>query len=140
MKILKNIKNMLSPSAKAEQRVLESWREEYIQQLESLENAGKNESFNLKWQNYKDYRPEEAWQKFEEKMKATRGSEKTARSARIYYLAGAAAILVVFGIWWLSRVSNSNELPWKFQAGNSAKELTLEDNSLVVLDSFSDLE
>lgn len=140
MKILKNIKNILSPSAKAEQRQLESWKEEYIQQLKSLENAVNNDRHTLKWQNYKDYKPEEAWKKFEEKLNINHVPEKSGHPLRVFLLSAAAALALVLGFWWLFGVSDANNFPLKFQAGNSSLELSLADKSTVVLDSFSDLE
>lgn len=131
---------MLSPSAKAEIKVLESWKEEYRQQLQGLENAGENESFQAKWQVYRDFKPEEAWQKFDAAVNASQRPATIKRPTLMYYLAGAASLILVFGFWWLSRTTTDAELPVQYQAGKEAMELNLNDASYVVLDSFSNLK
>ena len=131
---------MLSPSAKSEIRVLESWKEEYRQQLQGLENAGENESFQDKWQAYRNYKPEEAWQKFDASLNVSQKKTVITRPTFIYYLAGAASVVLVFGIWWLSRMTTEAEWQVHHQAGSESLEITLNDESFVVLDSFSNLE
>lgn len=135
MSLIKKIVQKISPEIHEEMKVLESWKNEYNEQIEALSNLHAEPLDQPKVKAFKDFNPEKAWTAFESKVDA--GSENAIHKFRVVPLVRWAAVFVfvaVAGIVWQNYLKTSHE-GIVHQAKEEVLNVNLPDKSIVTLDA-----
>jgi ferric-dicitrate binding protein FerR (iron transport regulator) len=134
MSLIKKIVQKISPGIHEEMNVVESWKNEYNEQIKALSNLHTEPLDEQKVKAFKDFNPDKAWTAFEAKVDV--GSENTDQKFRVTPLVRWAAVFVfviVAGIVWQNylRISPQGIV---HQAKEEALNVYLPDKSNVTLD------
>jgi transmembrane sensor len=132
MSLIKKILLKWSPSANKEYDILESWKNEYKNQIKSLEGFHNNNSMEEKYHSYKELDKEKAWAVVENKINSTPNRNPSVFGAKPWQWA-AVFVFMVSSILLLQVMNNQNK-KIEFLASTAKKNIVLEDKSTVTLD------
>lgn len=139
MSLIKKIVQKISPDIHEEMNAVESWKNEYNEQLKALSELHNSTLDEEKVHNYKDFNPAKAWSAFETKVDT--GQETVVKKIRLTPLVKWAAVFVfvmISGIVWQNYLRTSFE-SMVHHADKQNVKVSLPDKSYVTLDVGSSL-
>lgn len=132
MKLLNNLILKFSPGLKEEQKALQQWKENYLQEIEALQQLHPGEGLSDKAEKYKDFDPGKAWKKIEPQLQEASIQPKVFQM-QSYLKYAAIFVLALAALLFWQNSASIDQGAESYLAEESELQVELPDKSVVLL-------